>query len=114
LPRSALHISARSLSKVWNPAPAILHRESPCLMRHTYLFNVPQKYEMKHIRGEMLRPKISTTVLSWHDSRDTIPLSFGDRAIHCTLHCPIWGRSFLYFFSCAKLFCQWASFLNSS
>jgi hypothetical protein len=27
----------RNLAKDWIPAPAILHREPPCLLRHTFL-----------------------------------------------------------------------------
>jgi hypothetical protein len=33
LPQSAAHIWARN----WIPAPAILHRESPCLKHHIFL-----------------------------------------------------------------------------
>jgi hypothetical protein len=37
LPQSAAHIWARNLARDWIPAPAILHRESPCLKRHIFL-----------------------------------------------------------------------------
>jgi hypothetical protein len=37
LPQSAAHIWARNLAREWIPAPAILHRESPCLKRHIFL-----------------------------------------------------------------------------
>jgi hypothetical protein len=33
LPQSVAHIWARNLTRDWIPAPAILHRESPCLKR---------------------------------------------------------------------------------
>jgi hypothetical protein len=37
LPQSAAHIWVRNLARDWIPAPAILHRESPCLKRHIFL-----------------------------------------------------------------------------
>jgi hypothetical protein len=37
LPQSAAHIWGRNLARDWIPAPSILHRESPCLKRHTFL-----------------------------------------------------------------------------
>jgi hypothetical protein len=37
LSQSAVHTWARSLARDWIPAPAILHRESPCLKRHIFL-----------------------------------------------------------------------------
>jgi hypothetical protein len=37
LPQSVAHIWARNLARDWIPAPAILHRESPCLKRHIFL-----------------------------------------------------------------------------
>jgi hypothetical protein len=36
LPQSAAHIWARKLARDWIPAPAILHRESPCLKSHIF------------------------------------------------------------------------------
>jgi hypothetical protein len=36
--QSAFHIWARNVAFEWNPAPAILHRESHCLKRHTGIF----------------------------------------------------------------------------
>jgi hypothetical protein len=36
LPQSAAHIWTRNLARDWIPAPAILHRESPCLKRHIF------------------------------------------------------------------------------
>jgi hypothetical protein len=48
------------LAKDWIPAPAILHREPPCLLRHKFLTrDFP-------IRGELFRPKLYTKGLSWH------------------------------------------------
>jgi hypothetical protein len=37
LPQSAAHIWEWNLARDWIPAPAILHRESPCLKRHIFL-----------------------------------------------------------------------------
>jgi hypothetical protein len=37
LPQSVAHIWARNFAADWIPAPAILHRESPCLKRHIFL-----------------------------------------------------------------------------
>jgi hypothetical protein len=37
LPQSTAHIWERNLARDWIPAPAILHQESPCLKRHTFL-----------------------------------------------------------------------------
>jgi hypothetical protein len=37
LPQSTAHIWARNLTRDWIPAPAILHRESPCLKHHIFL-----------------------------------------------------------------------------
>jgi hypothetical protein len=37
LTQSAAHIWAQNLARDWIPAPAILHRESPCLKRHIFL-----------------------------------------------------------------------------
>jgi hypothetical protein len=37
LPQSTAHIWAQNLARDWIPAPAILHRESPCLKRHIFL-----------------------------------------------------------------------------
>jgi hypothetical protein len=36
-PQSAAHIWAWNLTRDWISAPAILHRESPCLKRHIFL-----------------------------------------------------------------------------
>jgi hypothetical protein len=37
LPQSAAHIWGWNLARDWIPAPAILHRESPCLKHHIFL-----------------------------------------------------------------------------
>jgi hypothetical protein len=37
LPQSAAHIWVRNLARKWIAAPAILHRESPCLKPHIFL-----------------------------------------------------------------------------
>jgi hypothetical protein len=43
LPQSAAHIWERNLARDWIPAPAILHRESPCLKRHIFF---PREYKI--------------------------------------------------------------------
>jgi hypothetical protein len=37
LPQSVAHIWTRNLARDGNPAPAILHQESPCLKRQIFL-----------------------------------------------------------------------------
>jgi hypothetical protein len=61
---SAVHIWARNLAKDWIPAPTILHREPPCLLRHIFLtLDFPG---VSRIRGELFRSKLYTKGLSWH------------------------------------------------
>jgi hypothetical protein len=53
---------ARILAKQWNPVPAILHREAPCLKRHIFL--IRDLTRLKLIHGVMFRPKLYTNGLS--------------------------------------------------
>jgi hypothetical protein len=56
---SAVHIWARNLAKDWTPAPAILHQEPPCLLRHKFLTrDFPG---VSPIHGEL-----SLHSISWH------------------------------------------------
>jgi hypothetical protein len=62
LPQSAALIWARNMARDWIPAPAILHRESPCLKRHIFL---PRNFQStKYLRGGLLRLKLNTNGLS--------------------------------------------------
>jgi hypothetical protein len=64
LPQSAAHIWARNLARNWIPAPAILHRESPCLKHHIFL---PRDFQsIKYLRGRLFRLKLNTNGLSWY------------------------------------------------
>jgi hypothetical protein len=66
-PRSAmagLRIWARSLAKEWNPVPAILHREAPCLKCCFFLER--DFTSLKLIRGALFRSKLYVNGLSWH------------------------------------------------
>jgi hypothetical protein len=56
-------IRAQELAIEWNPAPAILLRESPCLLRCKLLAN--DFKSVKLIRGGLLAPKLYTKGLSW-------------------------------------------------
>jgi hypothetical protein len=61
---SAVHIWGRNLAKDWIPAPAISHREPPCLLRHKFLTrDFPG---VSPICGELFRSKLYTKGLSWH------------------------------------------------
>jgi hypothetical protein len=61
---SAVHIWERHLAKDWIPAPAILDREPPCLLRHKFLTrDFPG---VSPIHGELFRSKLYTKGLSWH------------------------------------------------
>jgi hypothetical protein len=55
---------ARSLANQWNPAPAILHREAPCLKRSIFLMR--DFTSLKLIRGILFGSKLNTNGLSWH------------------------------------------------
>jgi hypothetical protein len=57
-------VRARRLAIEWNPAPAILHREAPCLKRRIFLMR--DFTSLKLIRGVLFRPKIYIIGLSWH------------------------------------------------
>jgi hypothetical protein len=57
-------VRARSLAIHWNPAPAILHREAPCLESHIFL--TCDFTSVKQVRGAMFRPKLYNSGLSWH------------------------------------------------
>jgi hypothetical protein len=61
---TGLNIWAQSLAKEWNPAPAILHRETACLKCRIYL--KCDFTSLKLIRRAMFRPKLYTNGLSWH------------------------------------------------
>jgi hypothetical protein len=54
-------IGARSLAIEWNPAPAIFHREAPCLMRRIFLMR--DFTSLKLIRGILFGPKLYTNGL---------------------------------------------------
>jgi hypothetical protein len=74
LPPSAVYIWAWSLARDWNPAPAILYRQFPCLLHHKFLTR-DFLYVRLIRRGGMLRPKLCTHMASVDTpSRDTIPL----------------------------------------
>jgi hypothetical protein len=55
---------ARILAKQWNPIPAILHREAPCLKHRIFL--IRDFTSLKLIRGVLFWPKLFTNGLSWH------------------------------------------------
>jgi hypothetical protein len=57
-------IGARSLAIQWIPAPAILHREAPCLRRRIFLMR--DFTSLKLIRGILFGPKLNTNGFSWH------------------------------------------------
>jgi hypothetical protein len=61
---AGIKIWARSLAIEWNPAPAILHRETACLKCRIYLKR--DFTSVKRICGAMLRPKLYVIGLSWH------------------------------------------------
>jgi hypothetical protein len=66
-PRSAntgLKIWARSLAMEWNLTPAILHRETACLICRIFLKR--DFTSLKLIRGAMYRTKLHTNGLSVH------------------------------------------------
>jgi hypothetical protein len=63
LPQSAPHIWARNLARAWIPAPAILNRDSPCLLRLYFL--MCDFSGVKLIRGECFRPKLATNSFGW-------------------------------------------------
>jgi hypothetical protein len=53
---------ARGLAMEWNPAPAILHRETSCLKRRIYLKR--DFTSLKLIRGALFRYKLYVNDLS--------------------------------------------------
>jgi hypothetical protein len=53
----------RNLANDRIPAPAILHRQFPCLLRHKFLLR--DFLGVRHIRGGLFRPKLYTNGLSW-------------------------------------------------
>jgi hypothetical protein len=57
-------VRVRSLAIHWNPAPAILQREAPCLKRCIFLMR--DFTSLKLIRGVLFRPKLYISGLSWH------------------------------------------------
>jgi hypothetical protein len=63
LSQSAAHIWARNLARDWISAPAILHRQCPCLLRHKFLTR--DFLDVRQIRSWLFRPKLYTTGLSW-------------------------------------------------
>jgi hypothetical protein len=67
-------VRARSIAKHWNPAPAILHREAPCLKRHIFLKR--DFKSVKQVRGAMFRPKLYNSRLSWHTISWHCPFKF--------------------------------------
>jgi hypothetical protein len=75
--KSALHIWARNVALEWNPAPAILHRESPCLKCHIFL--TCNLRSVKYIRGRLFRLIQNSTSMvsvdtrfSWHYPFNTV------------------------------------------
>jgi hypothetical protein len=55
-------VRARSLAKQWNPVPAILHQEAPCL--NSQMFLMRDFTSLKLIRGVLFRPKLYIRGLS--------------------------------------------------
>jgi hypothetical protein len=51
------------LARDWIPAPAILHREYPCLKWNVISFC---RTSIKYLRGWLFRPKLKTNGLSWY------------------------------------------------
>jgi hypothetical protein len=66
-------IRAWRLAMEWNPAPAILHREAPCLNFHIFLKS--DFTSLKLIRAYCLGLNYMLMVLVDTLSRDTIPLA---------------------------------------
>jgi hypothetical protein len=64
IPVVAIHgIWPRNLANDRTPAPAILHRQFPCLLRHKFLMR--DFLGVGQIRGGLFRPKLYTNGLSW-------------------------------------------------
>jgi hypothetical protein len=53
----------RNLANDRIPAPAIIHRQFPCLLRHKFLTR--DFLAVRQIRGGLFRPKLYTNGLSW-------------------------------------------------
>jgi hypothetical protein len=67
----------RSLANDRIPAPAILHQQFPCLLRHKFL---PRDFlGVRHIRGGLFRPKLYTNGLSWQTISCYYPFNWTDR-----------------------------------
>jgi hypothetical protein len=63
-------IRARGLAMEWNPAPAILHREAPCLNCHIFLKS--DFTSLKLIRGVLFRPKLHVNGLSKSSAKNFV------------------------------------------
>jgi hypothetical protein len=88
---SVVHIWARNLAKYWIPAPAILHQEPPCLLRHKFLMrDFPGE---SPIRGELFRSKLYTKGLSWHSISWHYPFKCNIFLQHACLYQKLtWGK----------------------
>jgi hypothetical protein len=66
--KGMLHVAIRGiwlrcLANERIPVPAILHRQFPCLLRHTFLAH--DFLGVRQIRGGLFRPNLYTNGLSW-------------------------------------------------
>jgi hypothetical protein len=68
---------ARNVATDWNPAPVILHRQFPCLLRHKFLTRDFPGLRQIPVCGRLslFRPKLNINCLNYTLSHDTIPLS---------------------------------------
>jgi hypothetical protein len=58
------------------PAPAILHRQVSCLLRHKFLKR--DSPGARYIRGGLFRPKLYTNSLKWHTISWYYPFNYND------------------------------------
>jgi hypothetical protein len=83
---SAVHIWPRNLANDWIPAPAILHRQFPCLLRHKILMR--DFLGVRQIRGGLFRPKLYTNGLSWQTISWYYPFNGYTKCLYCILKNP--------------------------
>jgi hypothetical protein len=82
IPVVAIHgIWPRNLANDWIPAPAILHQQFPCLLRHKFLTH--DVLGVIQIHGGLFRPKLYTNGLSWQ----TISWYYSLRCISLNKRC---------------------------